>query len=126
MQRACGSCYADLYYDFEKAGQAAVEFHKMYPMMDIMQAPSFTSGKANEIAGSTMIDWPGRPGTKVDKYSSHQVIEREMMMPEEYPELLDICMPGGGYLFDFNGCMENAKKENLEKVFEMLELYGKY
>ena len=89
VQRACGSSYADLYYDFEKAGQAAVEFHKMYPQMDIMQAPSFTSGKANEIAGSTMIDWPGRPGTKVDKYSSHQVIEREMMMPEEYPELLN-------------------------------------
>ena len=34
--------------------------------------------------------------------------------------------PGGGYLFDFNGCLENAKKENIDKMFEMLELYGKY
>ena len=36
-----------------------------------------------------MIDWPGRPGTIVSDYSSHQVIEREYMSPEEYPELLN-------------------------------------
>ena len=47
------------------------------------------SGKANELAGSTMIDWPGRPGTKVSNYSSHQVIENEYMTAEEYPEMLD-------------------------------------
>ena len=28
MQRAYGSSYADIYYDFDKAGQAAVQFHK--------------------------------------------------------------------------------------------------
>ncbi len=88
IQRAYGSSYADIYYDFEKAGQAAVQFHKDHPQMDVGLAPQFTSGKANEIAGSTMIDWPGRPGTMVDKYSSHQVIERELMAQEEYPEML--------------------------------------
>ena len=89
IQRLYGSCYADIYYDFDKAGQAAVQFHKDHPLMDIGLAPQFTSGKANEIAGSSMIDWPGRPGTIVSKYSSHQVIEREMMTQEEYPEMLN-------------------------------------
>ncbi len=88
MQRLYGSSYADIYYDFEKAGQAAVQFYRDYPMMDIGNVPTFTSGRANEIAGTDRIDWPGRPGSIVSKYSSHQVIEREMMLPEEYPELL--------------------------------------
>ena len=88
VQRAYGSSYADIYYDFEKAGEAAVQFHKDHPQLDIALAPTFTSGKANEIAGSAMIDWPGRPGTKVDKYSSHQVIELELMSQDEYPEML--------------------------------------
>lgn len=89
IQRAYNSSYADIYYDYEKAGQAAVQFHKDHPLLDVGLAPQFTSGKANEIAGSSMIDWPGRPGSIVDKYSSHQVIERELMMPEEYPEMLN-------------------------------------
>ena len=89
MQRAYGSSYADIYYDFDKAGQAAVQFHKDHPQLDIGLTPQFTSGKANEIAGSTMIDWPGRPGTRVSPYSSHQIIERELMLPEEYPEMLN-------------------------------------
>ena len=97
VQRMYGSSYADIYYDFDKAGDAAVQFHRDHPLMDVALVPQFTSGKANEIAGSTMIDWPGRPGSIVDKYSSHQVIEREMMLQEEYPEMLN----------DFNGFMMN-------------------
>lgn len=88
IQRAHGSSYADLYYDFDRAGQAAVQFFKDHPQMDVAHAPMYTSGRANEIAGSTMIDWPGRPGTRVDKYSSSQVIEQEYMSQEEYPEML--------------------------------------
>ena len=89
IQRLYDSCYADLYYNFDKAGQAAIQFFKDHPLMDIGLAPRFTSGKANEIAGSSMIDWPGRPGSIVSKYSSHQVIERELMTQEEYPEMLN-------------------------------------
>lgn len=88
MQRMYGSSYADLYYDFEKAGEAAVQFHREHPLLDVSIVPEFVSGKANEIAGTRMIDWPGRPGTKVNRHSSHQVIELEMMAQNEYPELL--------------------------------------
>ena len=87
-QRVNGSSYADLYYDYDRAGEAAVKFYADHPMLDVSMFSGFTSGRANELAKSQMIDWPGRPGTKVDKYSSHQVIECEFMSQEEYPEML--------------------------------------
>ena len=40
--------------------------------------------------------------------------------------LLDTCAPGGGYIFDFDGSLENAKPENVEAMFETLDKYGKY
>lgn len=87
-QRANGSSYRDIYYDYEAAGKAAYKFYQEHPMLDASMFSGFTSGKANELAQSQMIDWPGRPGTKVDIYSSHQVIEREFMTQDEYPEML--------------------------------------
>lgn len=41
-------------------------------------------------------------------------------------QLLDDCAPGGGYVFDFDGSLENAKEENVDAMFETLEKYGKY
>ena len=89
VQRLFDSDYRNLYYDHEKAENAFLEFYKAYPQCDAHTCSGFTSGRANELAGSTMIDWPGRPGTKVSNISSHQVIEREFLLPEEYPELLN-------------------------------------
>ena len=88
LQRLGGSSYRDLYYDYHRAGKAAVKFYQEHPLCDAHSFAGFTSGRSNELAGSTMIDWPGRPGTKVSIYSSHQVIEHEYLLPEEYPELL--------------------------------------
>lgn len=87
-QRLYGSSYRDIYYDHEKAGEAMLEFYRHYDQCDAHTFLGFLSGRANEIAGSTMMDWPGRPGTKVPDFSSHQVIEHEYMSPEEYPEML--------------------------------------
>ena len=56
----------------KKAGEAALEFYRSHPILDVHTFSGFTSGKANELAGSQMIDWPGRPGTMVSPYSSHQ------------------------------------------------------
>ncbi len=89
MQRSEGSSYKDIYYDYEAAGEAAVRFYSKHPECDVHNYSGSTAGKANELAGSTMIDWPGRPGSVVNEYSSHQVIERELMEPEEYREMLD-------------------------------------
>lgn len=69
VQRLEGSSYKDLYYDFDRAGQAAVNFYTKYPV-DACTGCRFTSGKAQEIGGINIIDWPGEPGTKISDYSS--------------------------------------------------------
>jgi len=88
VQRMYGSSYRDIFYNHERAGDAALSFYKDYPC-DAHYFCGLTSGRANELAGSSMIDWPGRPGSTVPFTSSHQVIEREYLMPEEYPELIN-------------------------------------
>ena len=40
--------------------------------------------------------------------------------------LLDTCAPGGGYILDTDCCIENAKRENLEAMFETALTYGVY
>ncbi len=82
VQRLEGSCYRDLYYDFDRAGQAAVDFYTKYPV-DATLGCQFTSGKSQELSGITIIDWPGQPGTKISDHSSHQVHEIEYVSAEE-------------------------------------------
>ena len=88
MNRMTGGSYKDNFYDFDKAGQSALAFLKKYPNVDAASMPQFTSGIANELGGTKMIDWPGRPGTRVSDYSTHQIEEYAFLEPEEYPELL--------------------------------------
>ena len=96
VQNSSGSSYADLYYDHERAEKAELSFYSEYPMIDAHFFEGYKSGKANEIAGTTVMDWPGRPGTKISVTSSHQIMEKELMMDDEYPELLT----------DFTGFMQ--------------------
>ena len=88
ITRYTGGSYEDHFYNFEKAGNCAIEFLKRYPNVDAGCVPLFYSGPANELAGTRIIDWPGRPGSKVDKYSTHQIHEIAFMEQDEYPELL--------------------------------------
>lgn len=83
-----GCTNRDSFYNYPRATEAIVNWYKRYPMMDAAMHQPFTSGKSNEIAGSTMIDWPGRPGTKVPDLSTYQVIEYEYMKEDEYEELM--------------------------------------
>ena len=108
IQRSHGSSYKDLFYDYETAGEAAVKFYEEHPMLDVSTFAGFTSGRANELAQTQVIDWPGRPGGKVNKYSSHQVIELENMTQEEYPEMLN----------DFTGFMI---RKYIPRVFPALK-----
>ena len=79
--------FQDSMYNYDKAVDAIVKYYSHYDQDAIMYI-GLTSGKANELAGTSQIDWPGRPGSIVAPTSSHQVIEHEFMTPEEYPELL--------------------------------------
>lgn len=79
--------YRDSLYNYEKAIDAQVKYYSEF-QPDAYMSTGLTSGRACELAGATMIDWPGRPGTKVPDYSTYQVIEHEFMLQEEYNELL--------------------------------------
>lgn len=37
--------------------------------------------------------------------------------------LIDTCAPGGGYIFDFNGSLEGASRENVDAMFNTFETY---
>lgn len=88
ITRLTGGSYADHFYDFQKAGQCAIAFVRKYPNVDAACIPQFMSGVANELAGTRMIDWPGRPGSNIDQYSTHQINELVLLEQNEYPELL--------------------------------------
>jgi uroporphyrinogen-III decarboxylase len=45
---------------------------------------------------------------------------------DEAKRLLDICAPGGGYMFDFDGGLYECKRENVEALFETVKEYGRY
>lgn len=46
---------------------------------------------------------------------------------DEVKRLLDICAPGGGYMFDVNCTMDyGIKHENIEAMFETVKEYGRY
>lgn len=45
---------------------------------------------------------------------------------EKAKRLLDTCMPGGGYIFEPDAGFDEAKRENVEALFETVKEYGKY
>jgi hypothetical protein len=75
------------YYSPQDCVEPFVRYHEEFKP-DAAFALPFQSGKANEIAQSNMIDWPGRPGTIVPDMSTYQVVERCYMSVEEYDELV--------------------------------------
>jgi hypothetical protein len=80
--------HTDALYNYQRAAEAFIKYYEEFPIYDVASGPSLMSGKANEIAQSGMIDWPGRPGTIVQDNSTYQVIEQEYLLQEEYDELL--------------------------------------
>ena len=58
---------------------------------------------------STMLDW-----STPDK------------VKDEVKRLLDVCAPGGGFLFATSCGIGNAKRENVEAMFETVREFGKY
>ena len=44
----------------------------------------------------------------------------------EAKRLLDICAPGGGFIFMTGSGLSHVKRENVEAMFETVRLYGKY
>jgi hypothetical protein len=45
---------------------------------------------------------------------------------DEAKHLLDVCAPGGGYMFAFDGGLYGGKRENVEALYETVREYGRY
>jgi uroporphyrinogen-III decarboxylase len=45
---------------------------------------------------------------------------------DECKRLIDICAPGGGFIFETSCGLGNCKRENVEAMFETVREYGKY
>lgn len=74
------------FYNRERAKRSIIQFHEEF--QPDVQLANLYSGRAEEIAGTKYIDWPGRPGSGVPNSSIYQVHEYAFMEQEEYPELL--------------------------------------
>ena len=61
----------------------------------------------------------GFPTSLLDWGSTQQVID-------ETKRLIDICAPGGGFIFETGCGMCNAKRENVVAMFETVKEYGRY
>lgn len=77
--------YRDSMYDFEKASQAIVKFHADF--QPDAQLANMVSGYVEDIAETTVLDWPGRKGGSVPDTSVYQTLEPELMDEDEYDEL---------------------------------------
>jgi hypothetical protein len=82
-----GGSHKSALYNYQEATDAFIRYHQEFSP-DAASAPQFMSGKANEIAESGMLDWPGKPGSIVPDLSTYQVIEQEYLLQEEYDELV--------------------------------------
>ncbi len=54
------------------------------------------------------------------------VYEKPEVIKDEVKKLLDIAMPGGGYIFRCSAGINGAKEENVEAMFETVREYGRY
>lgn len=82
-----GTTYKDSMYNYDVASESLIKYYNEFKP-DATSHLAFSSGRANEIARSKMLDWPGRPGTRVPDFSTYQVQEFEYMTQEEYPEFI--------------------------------------
>ncbi len=74
---------------------------------------------AKEKLSGTACIMGNLPSTTLEFGSKEEVVDQTR-------RLLDDCMPGGGYIFDVNSTIENAKPENMDVLYETVEKYGHY
>jgi len=76
--------HKDLMYDYEKAVEAIVKFHRDFEP-DYQAAPNFLPGKLYDVLGLETYRWPG-DGLPEDV--TFQMAEKEYMRADEYDQLI--------------------------------------
>ena len=74
--------------------------------------------QAKKVLGDIACIAGGFPVHLLDRGSKQQVID-------EVKRLIDICAPGGGYIFETVYGFDNSIPENVEAMFETVRTYGK-
>lgn len=75
--------------------------------------------EAKKIVGPYACISGGLRSSLLTQGTKQQVID-------EVKHLLDICAPGGGYIFDISDTMDDCKPENIEAMFDTIKTCGKY
>ena len=74
--------------------------------------------EAKRVLGGTATISGGFPVYLLDYGTKEQVID-------ECKRLIDVCAPGGGFIFETSCGMDLAKKENVEAMVDTVRTYGK-
>ena len=74
--------------------------------------------EAKRVLGDTATISGGFPVYLLDYGTKEQVID-------ECKRLIDVCAPGGGFIFETSCGMDLAKRENVEAMVETVRTYGK-
>lgn len=104
----------------EGAFNNRLEFLKDVPKGTIYHFESMVDmEKAKQILGKDACIAGGFPIAELLFGTKERVIEKAK-------RLLDICMPDGGYIFEAEAGFDEAKRENVEALFETIRQFGKY
>ena len=79
---------------------------------------SVDMAQAKKVLGNTACISGNLPIYLLEHGTKQQVIDA-------CKSLIDTCAPGGGYIFDTNGSIDNAKRENIEAMYDTVLTYGK-
>ena len=79
---------------------------------------SVDMAQAKKILGNTACISGNLPIYLLEYGTKQQVIDA-------CKSLIDTCAPGGGYIFDTNGSIDNAKRENIEAMYDTVLNYGR-
>jgi uroporphyrinogen-III decarboxylase len=53
-------------------------------------------------------------------------LDTKEKLVDECKRLIDVCAPGGGFIFETGSGFDDAKEENVEALFETVKEYGRY
>ena len=87
-----GHTAAEIIYDetLEKMKHSIVHFLTTYdPDVSTGCHDYAGQGRALDVFGPKFIDWPGRPGTKIDPNSLHQFLEFPILLDEEFDKFFN-------------------------------------
>ena len=97
-----------------------LEFLKEVPKGKVFyHFESVDMANAKKILGDTACISGGFPTSLLTFGTKQEVID-------ECKRLIDVCAPGGGFIFETASGLDNVKTENVEAMFETVREYGVY